>query len=242
MRVSVSQYETFVECPTKWWRERVMNEGPASKTNVFGVVLHACCERLAKGEEPHPKGWEYAYDRWTGEMTGWLSFNEQALVVLLIKKARDEGWFNLELPRVEHEFKVQLAEDLELIGFIDIVEPGVVTDHKSAGSMKYVETEETLGDNSQLLIYAKVSQSEHLARVRLRHNIFCKSPPSVKRVEVTVERERIEEEWTKLVGVAVRMQGMRGVKDAKLVEKNEASCNLYGGCPFKMKCFPEEDY
>lgn len=242
MRVSVSQIETFQSCPTKWWRDKVLKEGPSGTQNTFGTVFHACAERVVKGKDPFPEGWESAIDRFSGKVTGTLSNNDQALIRFLIKAGTLAGLFATGCDAsVEHEFSVDLCEGVTLWGFIDLVEPGIITDHKTTSAMKWAETEETLSDNLQLLAYAKVTQQLD-QDVKLRHNVFCKTPPSVKRVEVTVKGERIDQEWAKMQAIGLQMKALKEVSDPALVPKNEHECNNWGGCPFKAKCFPGEDY
>jgi len=259
-KISVSQIETFDACNRKWWHERVMKRGQAERTNVFGVVLHACLERAQKGQLAFPTGWECSYDRYTGQETGRLTNTQQSQVKILVQRAKDAGWLDLKPgSKIEHEFKVPLGDDT-LIGFIDVVQPesgGVedcecddcnttsglpsVDDHKSTAAMKWAEDETSLADNTQLLVYAKVvhPQAEHVV---LRHNIFCKEPLSIKRVEVTVNRERIDKEWDRITGLAAKMTALRGVTDIEQVEANPRECSNWGGCPFRHHCFPEDEY
>jgi len=250
-KTSVSQIETFNSCNRKWWHERVMKRGAAERTNVFGVVLHACLERAERGEDPYPKHWDSSFDRYSGAETGRVTNTQQAQIKLLLKMAKEKGWLDLKPgSKVEHEFKVPLGDDV-LVGFIDVVQPAgggcdhaslpSVDDHKSTGAMKWAETEQDLVDNTQLLVYAKVAHPE-AEHVVLRHNVFCKDPVSVKRVEVTVNRERIDKEWDKIQQSAKKMAGLRTVTDIEQVEPNPRECNNWGGCPFKNECFPGEEY
>lgn len=260
MRISVSQIETFKACNRKWWHERVMNRGKAESTNVFGTVLHACLERALKNQPVYPVGWESSYDRFSGEETGRLSNNEQAQVKMLVTKAADAGWLDPRDVQVEREFKVAMGDD-ELIGFVDVVRPDrryvvsmcpptlpgerdglpKIEDHKSTSAMKWAETEESLADNTQLLVYAKVIHPD-ADWVTLRHNVFCKNPVSIKRVEVTVNRERIDKEWEEVSQAALAMSALREVRDIDKVTPNPKECSNWGGCPFKVHCYPEDDY
>lgn len=240
---SVTQIETFQACNRKWWWDRVMKQGSAGGTNVFGVILHACIERAYKGEEVFPPDWDYSFDRYTGKYTGRLSNNECAQIAMLIGKARTAGWFNAAPGfKVEHEFDVDLGDGDHLVGFIDLVEPGIITDQKSSKSARYLETAETLKDDTQLLTYAKVALPSDLPSVVVRHNQFIKEPVSIQRVEVTIERKAIEEKWAQVLEAAGQMKQLQTVTDKDQVGYNERECSNWGGCPFKSKCFPDEEY
>jgi len=242
LKISVTQIETYMACPRKWWWERVMRRGASSTPNTFGTVIHSCMERAVQGKNIFPAGWEYAFDRYTGKETGRLTNNEQALAKMLVHRAQEDGWFAVDGKfDVEYAFDKEVVPNVRIVGFIDFVDHrGVVVDYKSTSSMRWAETEETLKDNTQLLVYAKMSGFDKGCKVQ--HKILCKNPPSVHKVEVTVEGDRIQQEWDKVKDIAGKMLELKSVTDKDAVECNLKECSNYGGCAFRGACFPQEDY
>lgn len=147
---------------------------------------------------------------------------------------------------------------VQIVGFIDQITPDSITDHKSTKSLRWAksanpESPNYLGDNRQILIYAKMLVEEHRANgfqppneITLRHNVFCKDPakPTVRKVEVTVGLAAIEAAWAQVVNNSVEMDAIR-----RMVETwhqipdpptGYKACNAYGGCSYASICTGQE--
>lgn len=138
---------------------------------------------------------------------------------------------------------------VQVTGFIDVLYPDMVEDHKSTKNMRYAKGPTLLARNIQMLIYAKeiIEQAKERgepppAKITLRHNVFCKDPedPRVRKTEVVVTREHVEEMWDKIIGDAISMDKLRRVVNSwhEIPEPRTGAqaCNAYGGCQFMSIC------
>ena len=273
MRVSASQIETAELCMRKWWMSRVVRL-PDLNTNqdsfLFGEALHAVCERFLGADDQgrgadglavdlYPEGWHVLRDKYTGEYTGEIAPNDQAIIKKLIDAAIENGTLR-RLPdrRVEEQFHRTLkpttnGTSVGVMGFIDLSYPDGVEDHKSTKSMRYAKTPRTLRENTQILMYAqeKMFQAEEEGRpvpetFKARHNIFCKDPNDlrVKHVEIELTREEIESKWQEVLGLIEEMSQRREKAEdwfdiPEPADTNKA-CNAYGGCQFLPICSGRE--
>lgn len=197
MVTSATQVETFNECPRKWWLEAVRGLKRAkTQPNTFGTCMHGVCERYLRADdlgrdekgqpvELFPQGWDVAIDKFTGEIEGKITLQEQATIRGLIQAAIEAGVLQ-RVPgrRVEEGFRVTVCQFLcpkcsgqvvvngvkcdhckgdgkgthvQMQGFIDYLKPDGVEDHKSTKSMRYAKSPAALAKNPQMLIYAKVA-------------------------------------------------------------------------------------
>jgi hypothetical protein len=259
---SASQFETFTMCPRKWWFDKVRRlKTPTKGSFTFGTVLHACIERWMLADdngrdesgEPvdiYPEGWQFDDD---GER---ITKDEESIVRRLIDKALENGVLQ-RLPdrTVEHEFRRPILEssngtNVEIMGFVDVLYPDRIEDHKSTKSMRWAKSEKSLRTNLQLLVYAKEALiragDNPPDRVLLRHNYFCKDPKDlrVRSVEVLVTRQEIEDHWQTILEKAERMTQIRDSAehwdDIPDPENPSQACNAYGGCPFLSICSRKE--
>lgn len=273
IRTSATQHETFDLCNRKWWLDKVrgLDQG-TSQSQAFGTVLHAVCERylLADdlGRDPdgnpvdlYPKGWHIAQNRYGG-VDGELTLREQDTVRRLIAKAIDEGVLERRPNRsIEHPFRrsILVTDDgvnVQIEGFIDVLYPDTVEDHKTSKSVRWLKSKNELRSNTQTMIYGKeiVEQQKKngtplppTAMVTIRHNQFVKDPdkPVVRKTEVQVSVEEIENFWSSRIEENAR-------KMAKIRKTAEVwsdipdppdtgkACNAYGGCPFRPICSGRE--
>lgn len=258
LRLSASQIETFRLCPRKWWLSKVrkLKEGGPTEAQAFGTVLHAVCERYLRaddnGVDPKtgeavdlfPTGWHVAFNRYGG-IDGHLTVEEQKLVKALIHKAIEEGVLQREPGRqVEAEFKAEIIPGATIEGFVDLLYPHRIEDHKTSKSTKWLKSANALAENPQMLIYAYMGLSESdLPEITLRHNGYVKDPerPIVRKTEITVSREHVEAFWrNEIVPTAEAMLRFRAeaenVDDVDPPESMAHACSAYGGCAFRPIC------
>ena len=142
-----------------------------------------------------------------------------------------------------------LGAHVEIVGFIDVLFHDEAQDHKTTKSMKWAKSKNELRKNRQVLIYAKMILEEAKDNglnvpkmITLRHNVFCKDPNDlrVRKVEVTVTPEEVEEAWKIVESNAVRMDYFRRMADDWFhlpdPPTGHKACNAYGGCAFRTIC------
>src|SRR5690606_14628198 len=121
---SPTQHETFDLCNRKWWLGNVRKlKTPAIRGHVFGSVLHAVAERYLRaddlGRDPatglpvdlYPEGWHRSYNKYTGELEGELTPDEQDRLRRMVAEAIQAGVLERQPNRrVEREFRKQVLE------------------------------------------------------------------------------------------------------------------------------------
>jgi hypothetical protein len=264
IRISASQLRTHLSCKRKWYHEKVMKL-PVRKSGAqtFGTVLHAVCERYLLADdrgydengEPvdlYPPGWEYSLD-WNGEPDGVLTPEEQATVRTLVAKGIEEGVLERQKGRsIEHRFEIEVIPGVTLLGFIDVLNPHRIEDHKTTSNMRYAESKNSLGKNLQMLVYAyyAITQMEEMPKTFwLRHNIYCKQANNlrVRKVEVEVDTADVIAHWNDVVVPAakemlrLKTEGIENPLE-DLPNPPVDTCNAYGGCPFLRICDGKESY
>jgi hypothetical protein len=229
IQLSASQIILFKSCPRSWYWKYVMKvKEPYMPWLNTGLAFHLCIE--------------HTYMKIRGDEIKKPKYFDEDLIDL-VNIGFDKGI--LEVPNnflLEHNIKVPLCEGAYLKGIIDFVnvDDGKIEDHKTVSSWKYAETEETLKNNMQLLIYAKwyLNKVKTRKSVYLKHNQFHKNAPETsKSVEVKVSRDYVENYWEKEVMSYVnQMIEMKTNTDEKAFDFNLDSCGNYGGCSFLDKC------
>lgn len=263
--ISASQVETWDDCRRKWWFSKVHRLPELDKGfQIYGNVIHAVADRFfgaddlgydrktGKPVELYPAGWEISYDRTDrSKILGVVTPQEQAQIKLLVKKAIEQGiWTRMPGREPEASFFRKVADRIAIIGYIDLMTPDSVHDHKSTKNMTYAKSANDLPTNTQLLIYAKEcfdradEQGRRLDTVTVRHNTFSKDPkdPTVRAVSNTVTRAQVMAFWS---GVVERATSMRTLKRAGIKQeawsgvagpKDKKTCEAYGGCAFRTIC------
>lgn len=263
--ISASQIETWSSCRRKWWFSKCCRLPELDKGfQIYGNVIHAVADRFfgaddlgydrktGKPVELYPAGWEISRDRVdANKILGTISLQEQAQIKLLVKRAIEEGIFTRRPGREpEASFFRQVVTRIAIIGYIDLMLPDEVWDHKSTKNMNYAKSALDLPRNTQLLIYAKecllraAEQGRQLDKVVVRHNTFSKDPknPVVRAVQADVPVAAIEAAWAK---VQEQAADMRTLKRAGIAPEAWAgvpsawgtdTCNDYGGCAFRGIC------
>jgi hypothetical protein len=268
LRTSASAIETADPkhdgCYRKYYFQNVLKlpQLPREST-TFGTVLHSVVERYlladmngtikGKPVELYPVGWEQPLDRYGKREKLAISLEEQALVKSLIEKAIAEGiLMRVEGRQIEKEFNNwEFMEGVVANGFIDLLEPGAIRDHKTTKDMKWAKSvspgaSEYLGDNIQMMFYAywyytKGGYDKSLSLV-LAHQYYVKNPqkPHVEKREVTTTWEKAEQFMNERIAPTVEM--MLVYRDAKKFDDiplpacPASACRKYGGCPFAKIC------
>lgn len=176
--VSVSQIQSWSSCRRKWWFDKIRHLPRQPKIHfTFGTVLHECAERVLRGEDPFPQGWE-SKD---------LSDAQVKDIEGLIKGAVERGILNpLPMQMIEQRFELPMGPGRPLfIGFIDhsslAREAPVVVDHKTTGDLKWAMTLQDLLDDLQMLSYGfallQLYREKYMCEppfIAFRHNVFVK--------------------------------------------------------------------
>ena len=251
-------------CYRKWFLQNVkkLPQLPREST-TFGTVLHSVVERYlladmngtikGKPVELYPVGWEQPLDRYGKREKLAISLEEQALVKSLIEKAIAEGiLMRVEGRQIEKEFNNwEFMEGVTAKGFIDLLEPGAIRDHKTTKDMKWAksvkpEADEYLGDNIQMMFYAywyytKGGYNRSLP-LTLAHQYYVKNPqkPHVEKREVTTTWEKVEQFMNERIAPVCEMmlvyRDAKKVDDIPLPANPARACRKYGGCPFAKIC------
>jgi len=278
MQISASQLETFAAkdtgCRRKWvFQSHLYLPEAMSKKFAFGTVTHSVAERWLRADRTgrdetgkevdlFPEGWETESDRFSGEsMT--LDPREAKLIRVLIDKAIEEGMLERERGRkVEHEFRVPVCQvanpdgtvcQVHVKGYIDIMFPGGVEDHKTTKSKRYCKSANKLRQTIQMLLYGKILLLHYEEKGRtppevlsLCHNYFVKDfdNPEIRKVVTQVPISEIEEFWNELViPAATEMVFLKRADHWSQVpgpDSPASACNAYGGCTFRSICNKNE--
>lgn len=256
-------------CLRKWWFKHVakLPELPKEST-TFGDVLHSVAERFLKADENgcvdnkpvelYPEGWECPVNRWTGlPAKEGISLKEQALVKSLISKAISEGIL-MRVPGRKIEEPIRnwkIMDGFLLNGFIDLLEPGAIRDHKTTKDMKWAksvkkDSSNALSKSVQMMLYGywyyeKAGWPKDMP-VALSHQYYVKNENKLH-----VEKRELSVTWPEVKGffeqdIQPIMELMAVYRDetdfAKipLPENTEEACRKFGGCPFATICTEQE--
>jgi hypothetical protein len=145
----------------------------------------------------------------------------------------------------------QFMEGVTANGFIDLLEPGAIRDHKTTKDMKWAKStnpdaSEYLGENIQMMFYAYwyytkggYDKSKPLI---LAHQYYCKNPakPHVEKREVTTTWEQVEQFMKERIAPTVELmlayKDIQKFDDIPLPACPASACKKYGGCPFARIC------
>lgn len=262
---SASQLDTFLTCPRKWWFAKVarLPELMNQAQFVFGDRLHEACERFLLGDETgrDPKTGE-PIDLWPDGWDEGLDDFDASILRRLVEKGIDEGILRRTPGRVieapvgvwngRNYTPRQIVPGVGVCGYRDVSYPGVVEDHKSSKSRRYLKSAADLLADPQLLLYAAIDIIEQVekgqpapAAVTLRHNQFVKDAEDlhVRATEVDVPSEVVQEFWeTQIEPAAAEMLRYKRQKlpseKWREVEgpRKKGACTMFGGCPFAKIC------
>lgn len=186
---------------------------------------------------------------------GELTIPEQAMLKKLISQAIDAGVLERHPGReIEKEIRFTGLEDdklgtMSVIGFIDVLEPDMIQDHKTTGRMKYALSKAKLFEDIQMNLYGyhsafiKEGRDPDLEYMWLRHNVYCKDPSDmrVRKTEVEKPVARIKEFYDKEIAPCYRemmllIRNTENFSDIAPPDNIASACNAYGGCPFMPLC------
>ena len=189
---------------------------------------------------------------------GWdrnINEAQAELIKVLIPKAIEQGvierWPNR---KIEHEFGRMFEDQGFLLkGFIDVLLPDQVIDHKTTSNMRYAKSPQGLIENIQMNCYAgelimhrNDRGGSEVDNLTLRHNVFLKDvkAPRIKIVKADVSAEDIEQFWKTailpLTEIMVELSGDCPDWNEVPAPTTTDPCNKYGGCPFLEVCWRGE--
>lgn len=243
-------------CYRKWLGEKVLKlPRPATAPQTFGDVLHEVVERWISADlngmkdgkpvDLYPPGWERPVSKIDGEKsTECVTPEEQAIIKLLVAKAIETGMV-YRSPDFELEKPIKWWEIMDGIivnGFIDLLEPDAIVDHKSTKDMKWAKSKNKrakgyLGKNIQLMLYAYWYYTKKGypkgQPVRLRHNYFCKNikKPHVEAREIWTTWEDVNLFWTSRIHPVLENMKALYERYLQLVERGESEHDIFTGVP-----------
>lgn len=228
--VSASSITLFQDCNRKWYEKYVLGKKePSSKAMKQGTDVHTVLENyLLRGEQPDKR-------TTAGKIaSAGLQF----------------------LPAPASNLQVEIAiQDITSIkespvafkGYIDLLiktdDHIEILDHKTSSNISYALTSEQLATNIQLIIYAKHVLNAYLDydEITLTHVVYLtKSPYGSQKTSVTVSRDHVENEFSKVLQV---VHQMIKAYDAPIntIEKQKNYCYAYNKrCAFYNECQTQE--
>lgn len=271
--ISASQLGNYHTCKRKWWFNRVQKlDEPPKMHFLFGETLHKVLERWLEadqlGIDPqtsmpvdlYPPGWNAG-----------LTPRESDLIQKLVAAGIEKGMIVRHPNReIEHGFIRHLADvggsantaqgwSVFITGFIDLLLPHRIEDHKTTSNMRYARSKAKLRKDTQMLIYAGellMLAAEHgieLERVELAHNVFLKDAesPRIRKTECkgddedegAVTREEIIKHWASVQRDSIAMLELKlrypfenQHHEVPGPENTQQACRKYGGCPYLPIC------
>jgi len=229
--MSASQIETWRTCKRKWaWRKIDRIEGPANTAAEKGKIVHEVLESWLKhGVVIDPDA--------TRTLPDGTVFKPGPIAAAGLKHLPMPGTCGTER-RITVKTKL-----VKYQGFIDWdVQTGdipVVGDHKTTSDFKWAKTEDDLRKDPQATIYAAALMNETgKSAVELRWVYYTtRGRAQSKKVSLIVLREDIEKNFDDLDATSVEiLEAKKNVKTALHLEPNVRSCDMYGGCQFRVNC------
>jgi hypothetical protein len=237
--VSASQVEAFIDCPRKWFNKSVLK-----LPEVFSPAA-------ARGSRVHKGGEIYLATGKPGAVPPEDLGILDALISALPKPDTSRYL-------VEHKFTIDTYPGgPKWTGYIDLVDPAhtrdtiLVQDQKTRSDLRYAKKPADLLKDTQMLSYGEyIFETYPVDYVLLKHVYVCTKANGrgknkyhkVLPVEVIATRNHVAEEWLRIL-VTVRQMADYFVRHAagtllyKDMPANTVSCEKYGGCSFKEKCF-----
>lgn len=252
MIISASQIETHTQCARKWFFQSVQKLPQMPKgSQSLGIVLHSVAERwhkaddLGRGEDGkpidlYPAGWEI------DDKGNPISAHEQLMLQEMVSAAIAGGvWERLPGRRVEWGFMMPVIDDVEMMGFCDVLMPDGVWDHKTTSKQRYAKGIGAIAASAQMNIYAsallslrEMEGAAPLSTIQLRHNTFIFENLKARKTVAEVDVGRVRDFWSsQVIPRAERMLKHRTLKSWHDFEPPPPSaCQEYGGCPFLSIC------
>lgn len=225
MGVSASQIRLWQRCPRLYTDTYVRNlrepEKPAARR---GTELHRAIELRLRGQTWAPPDPPEGLP--ADQIDAW---NEDMARVDLYSS--DPRFFRLKSKHGEIEADIRIPYDdrIDLIGRIDVLDRklGMIVDHKSAGSKRYIPTSEQLLEDVQARLYSLVFPAGEAVSLVWVYYMFGKNKPEQISVSATLVsdpagfRERYGEIIEQIY--AARTEQKTG-------DKQRSGCYTYGRC------------
>ncbi len=176
-----------------------------------------------------------------------LNGSESAMAKTLYEAAVEGGVLERRPGReIEKPVEGPIIPGWELVGYIDVAYPDEIEDHKSMGQIRYALSPKKLAQATQMLTYAYslIQADPNLDLVRLRHNVWSKSPLKVRKIEVPVTRAQIMANWALFQEKArylTEWKTFDGVWQDVPGPHANGACSKYGGCPYRGICSGGQD-
>lgn len=218
---SASQIKDYLLCNRRWFYNKILKHPrPTTESLSKGLRYHHHVENYYKHgtpitEEPYRELFEAAKP---------------------YLPKRTEGF------EIEKYFSIPVLQDqVKLIGRIDLYTKGYIIDHKTCSSFRYLPLQSDLKKDIQAIIYAKANVLEFdVAEVLSKWVYVCVTknnvPKGSKVVNVTLDRDYINEEFDKLLPIMEKMLEIKNKQEIEMAECNTSSCFAYGKCPFWDLC------
>lgn len=220
--VSASSIKLFKSCPRRWYERYILDKKePTSKAMARGTAVHKHLEDyLLQGLIPD--------DSIEGK----------------IAKAGLQ-----HLPEPQGKFKVELSLEhipldstpVPFKGFIDLLigsDIPEVLDHKTTSNFKYALTSEQLGEDTQLIIYAKhVLAHCDADAIKLTHVCYLtKAPYKSQYTTALVTRAQVDDRFEAILETVNEMLTASELP-VSAIDKNKSHCWAYGKrCPYFDDC------
>jgi len=237
IRSSASQVSKFRRCRRAFAFEYV--EGlrpPPSTKQEFGLEMHSELEQWLKQNKP-PSDSPAGETARQGIEKGWLPIPSDHLLV-------------------EKKFVFEWVPGVEMIGYIDCVDPPrqfdtdypIVIDHKSTSDLRWAMSFSQLASDPQAIIYSVWAMLEYeKPQVRARWIYYAASNPrngprkprGAKPVEVLFDsrdldfQAKVSSISSDLIEIAqIRREEIKGLE----LPPSPESCEVFGGCFHKSIC------
>lgn len=225
MRLSASQIETFTNCRRKWaWRYLDGVEESPSKAAELGRAVHAELEKYLSGGDVD----------FTTEI-GYIA----ASGLEHLPKPGTPGLL------IEQEFHFEGPSGHTYLGYKDLEEPGIVTDHKTAGDLKWQKTADELRKDIQATLYAVDYFRKHPEEPHVGLRWVYYQTKNTRKSAVTHIRVSQPETWQRFLEIEQIAEQMHEVSQDKPdgtpvraldLPANINHCSAYGGCPHQGRC------
>lgn len=250
--VGVSQIKTWIRCPRAWFNESISRLPTKDKPHFrIGTAVHALNEAYILGTAP--------------------KFEPDTSVEIIGKARRihARGVHLLPPPRspsvggVEHTVYHWLILEGPFAGYLALYRGTVdlwewhpmgdgqgilLTDHKTAGSTKFLDTPEKLAADVQTLCYSWALNAEAAKSgqgpfpIRMRKNYFpTAEPPKFQPFPVEVDADpgvvSAMGEWISKIATLMASDALKSETE---VRQNFDACGDFGGCDWQNRCHPPE--
>jgi len=253
--VSASQLATFKGCPRRWFLQKVLQikdiQGQTPAT-IRGQAVHYALEQYAlhnRLPEASLPEWFDTAPRYNAEFERGGRVYKTPTVPELMEQCRNIAnamllHVNPDRPgQVEVEFKLETAEGLPpVLGFIDVFDPerGLIRDWKvRSNAKKYGLNPAELAKDIQMNVYARkyFVECPDATTCTVEHVYADPNNLSNFVVQATIDRAENDEYWENLLDI-IDLMMLCSQSEEEEIPRVSASCEQYGGCSYKDRCFP----